>query len=198
LALDDNPKRKKIMTHFNESVTVEVQTKLKEFSENVLENFISKFREGFGCSRIDNIYGIASSGYIPLQKGGYMISEFYSNDIDKSNHFTKKQTEFNAQCYESFLTEYKRDNSIDEIDYDDVDFQNAESEYFEPCALEVRIWIKKDDMVILNVSVNYRDAPYYRFKIAETIIEKSMTIDEFMKLDDSYLIALKKMVESAK
>ena len=185
------------MEHFNKDVSIEVKTKLKEFSENVLENFISEFKDGHGCVKIDEISGIAYSGYIPLQKGGYLISEFYNNGIDCA-YFTKNQKEFNEKCYESFLAEYKKDNSLTEIDFDDVDFQNADNEYFEPCALELRIWIEKDDTIILNVSVNYKDAPYYRFKGAEMIIEQSKSIDEFMNLDDSFLDNLKILVESFK
>ena len=187
------------MTHFNNTVSIELQTKMSEFAENVNDDFISEFRDCCGCSNIATIDGIEYSGYIPLQKGGFLISEFYSNELDSTYHFTKNQTTFNAKIYESFLNDYKRENSLDEIDYDDEMFQNLENDFFDPCAFEFRIWIDNSDMVQIDVSVNYKDAPYYRFKSSENIIEKSMTIDDFMELDVAqFLIDLQVLVKAVK
>jgi hypothetical protein len=187
------------MSHFNPTVSLEVQTKLKEFADMVSDNFISEFRECFGCMNISTIDGIESSGYIPLQKGGFNISEFYRNGIDPTFLFTKKQKAFNDKLYDDFITEYKRENSLDEIDYDDNEYQRCECDLFESSLLEFRIWIDNDDMVQIYISVNYKDAPYYRYEKAESMVVCSMTIDDLMKLDiEKYLIELETMVNDMK
>jgi hypothetical protein len=52
-------------------------------------------------------------------------------------------------------------------------------------------------MVKIDVSVNYKDAPYYRYEKSESIVERSMTIENFMKLDfDDYLKTITELMNT--
>jgi len=171
------------MKHFNTAVSVELQERLESFSAEALDNFISDFKESNGCSQVEELFGVAQSGWIPMQMGGFTISEFYHNDIDSSYHFSKKQTEFNEKYYTAQIADYAKEHGLDEIDYDDTDFQDWEVELFDEALLRLVAYVDNFGLVQLELSVNYTDAPYFRLKADKILKKMAFTEQEFMTVD---------------
>lgn len=171
------------MKHFNSAVSTELQSKLKDFSEAALSDFISEFADSEACSKVEELSGIAESGWIPLQLGGFIVSEYYRNDLDASYHFTKEQGEFNQSFYDIELERYKQFNDVEEIDYDSSDFQEWELDLFDPSYLRLTSFVENSGMVKLELTLNYKDAPYYRLQFSETLKELTFTEAEFMTTD---------------
>jgi hypothetical protein len=171
------------MKHFNSKVSAELQAKLKEFADEAKDDFISEFADSEACSKVEELSGIAESGWIPLQLGGFIVSEYYRNDLDASYHFTKEQGEFNQSLYDVELERYKKFNDVEEIDYDDSEFQEWELDLFDPSYLRLTAFVDNDGMVKLELTINYKDAPYYRLSSDTMLKELTFTEAEFMKAD---------------
>ena len=171
------------MKHFNSVVSIELQNKVEAFALASFEDFISDFKESNSCSQIEPLFGIAQSGWIPMQLGGFTITEFYHNDMDSSYHFTKEQTDFNQAFYDDMVEHYKVDNDLEEIDYDDNDFQNWEAELFDSSMLRLVVYVDNDGLVTVEFSVNYKDAPYFRLNSDQMLKELTFTEEEFLKVD---------------
>jgi len=171
------------MKHFNTAVSIELQSKLKDFSEAALSDFISGFSEDENRNSIDELCFEDQSDFLPIQLGGFTINEFYRNDLDPSYHFTKEQTEFNQKFFDAMIEEYKVDNNLEEIDYEDFDFQEWECELFESALLSLAAFVETSGMVKLELTINYKDAPYYRSQFNETLKEMTFTEAEFLVAD---------------
>lgn len=198
------------MTHFAECVSKDLQEKLLELAEYVEEDFISDYsHNAYGCMHINAIYGHHISGFIPFQNGGYEVTEFYSNGWTTGCYFNKAQEEFEAETYEYMLECFARDYydydtdkakewaknySYDDLTDDDrYEFENYENEWFEGVLLRFEMWIERDanndnKCVMARLSVNYRDAPYYRSTSDDTLVELELDIKEIMGLTGDKLI----------
>jgi len=171
------------MKHFNSAVSIELQNQVKAFAEAANEDFISDFKDSNGCSNVEPLFGIAQSGWIPMQLGGFTITEFYQNDSDPSYHFTKEQTDFNQKFYDDMVEDYKVDNDLKEIDYDDNDFQEWEVDLFDSAMLRLVVYVDNGGLVKVEFSVNYKDAPYFRLQADQMLKEMTFTEEEFLKVD---------------
>lgn len=183
--------------HFADSVPQAVRDKLLMLATAVKDGFIGEQGEAYGSTTLDAIYGQAYSGYIPLQLGGYEVSELYRNDTDSSYHFTKEQTDFNNKqsedCYEAFA----RDNGLENdftIDCMSPEMQDAfydyENEWFEPALLRFELCLKDLNTVEIQLGINYSDAPYYRTQYDETIFATTLAIEELLKITSEDFIKL--------
>lgn len=150
--------------------------------------------ESYGTDHINPIEGNARSGWFPFQDGGYARSTLIRNDIDISYHVTKGQTEAVEQASKNMLDSFMLDYGIDPdegVDYDDDDLMNKLSEYenewHDPALLSFSV-IVKEGCVGISLSVNYRDAPYYREKYGETIHEIVVDVETFMATSEQQLI----------
>lgn len=171
------------MEHFNSAVSIKLQNQVKSFAEAAFEDFISDFKESNSCSNIEPLFGIPQSGWIPMQLGGFTVTEFYHNDMDPSYHFTKEQSDFNQEFYDDMIEHYKADNELEEIDYDDNDFQNWEAELFDSAMLRLVVYVDNGGLVKVEFSVNYKDAPYFRLKADQMLKEMTFTEEEFLTAD---------------
>lgn len=201
------------MNQFKKTVPEAIQAKMKALAELACEEWHSTIvlgnrRHGSlgGETRLNEIEGNHVSGWIPNQDGGYSVDHFYMSDCDSSYHFTEKQTDFvNAQskdCFHCFLS----DNDIDsETEYDGLtdeqkeEFNQYENEWFNDGALlqlqmfvegfdTETIWRKSEKIITIRLSINYKDAPYYREKYAEDIKQLILSVDEFMAQDNESII----------
>ena len=168
-------------------------------------NFINHRECTISPEIIESIHGNAYDGFIPFQDGGFQVSGFYSNN-PWDNHFSKRQKEYNERqsndCWEQFL----RDNNLESgIEWDNLterqkeDFSDYECEWFEPALVQFQVFAdnfrygENKPSVTVRVSVNYKDAPYYREKYAEDLNSTSYDLEEFMRLSIEDLFTLHKV-----
>lgn len=195
------------MKNFKSSVPAALQTKIKAFADAVDFDDMVKGNQSHGAmmeQQQSEIEGNYVSGWMPNQDGGFTVSQYYQCDLDSSYHFTEKQTEWaNAQS-DDCMSAFKSDNDIDsEASWDDLtdeqknEYGEYENEWFSDGALlELQIFVEgytewKGDpqQVTIRLSINYKDAPYFRQGDAEDIKQRVLTVDEFMAADIPALIA---------
>ena len=183
--------------HFKPHITESIADKMKLLADSIEERFADI--DSYGVEPIVNtIEGLSRDGYWAHQDGGYEVSMFTQNDIDKGCHLTEEQSAYNdkqnEQCWKDFLS----DNELEEnVTYDDLtekqqnDLQDMESEYFEPALLRMEIWIDDNNDngqdVFMRLSINYKDQPYYRSKYDEAIFQETLELNEFMESDIAQL-----------
>lgn len=192
------------MNNFKREVPNAIQEKMQALAlyvENEWENIIctgNKSHNSIGDTQQSEIEGNYVSGWMPNQDGGFMVSKLYYSDIDSSYHFTEKQTDFvnesSDQCYKAFLS----DNDIEVEEYDQLtdeqkdSFGEYERNWFDDGALlqwqcfvegySEGVFGSKEKLVTMRISINYKDAPYFREKSAEDIKTLALSIDEFMSM----------------
>jgi hypothetical protein len=198
------------MKNFKSSVPLLVQAKLHSLATELELTFsdvvgmLSSRAEPIGDVRLDEIEGNYVSGWMPRQDGGFNVNQLFRSDLDNSYHFTEKQTDFvksqSEECYAAFF----EDNGIDPSTWDDLteeqkeSYSEYENEWFEDGAmLEVQMyangypgsyWEEKEQTINIRVSINYRDAPYFRESSAEDIKQLILTEAEFMAADNAAII----------
>jgi hypothetical protein len=174
------------MKHFAITVPTELSTKLFEFSEIVERDFIMEFRDALGCAETTTISGVNLSGFIPFQQGGFVVREYYNSSLD--TWFTANQAKHNNDYYAECVKEWLVDNDHDsEYEYwNDDDFQEYESDIFEPSCLEFSMWVD-GDKVVLELAINYLGGEFRRVD-GEVIYEKNMTCDEFIASEFDVLL----------
>lgn len=190
--------------NFKKIVPENVQEKIHSLAESIeFDDLISGWKESESEQEISTIDGNYRDGWIPYQDGGFSVDQFYRSDADSTYHFTQKQTEYMSRYYDDMLESFYRDNDIESpdcIDYDSVSVMERLSEYeyewFEPALLQFQVFVERFDrfddnspmQVCCRLSINYKDAPYYREKYAEDIKQEIYTIEEFMQLENSAII----------
>jgi hypothetical protein len=99
-----------------------------------------------------------------------------------------------------------RDNAPESgIEWDNLtekqkeEFSEYELEWFEPAMVQFEVFAdnfrygENKPSVTVRVSVNYKDAPYYREKYAEDLKSTCYDLEEFMKLSVQELFELHKV-----
>lgn len=191
--------------NFKRIVPTELQEKIKQLADLVeFREIITGHQESMTEETIYPIEGNYRSGWMPNQDGGYSIDQFYRSDEDSTYHFTEKQTEWMDRYYDDMLESFCRDNDIENpdcIDYDSLQMVEQLSEYefewFEPSLLQFQVFAEREDKfndespfnVVCRLSINYKDAPYYREKYAEDLKVISYTMDEFMQTENRVIVA---------
>lgn len=188
-------------SNFKQAVPVELQEKIKQLADEVeFREIISGYQESISEQTISPIEGNYRDGWIPHQDGGYSVDQFYLSDMDSCRHFTEKQTDWMNELYNDMLESFCQDSGIEEIDYDDQELLNRlcdyENEWFEPALLQFQVFVESKDRfndespfnVVCRLSVNYKDAPYYREKYAEDILFRVYDYKEFMQTENCAII----------
>lgn len=181
-----------IMKNFKSTVPAILAERIKKLAETIdFSEIVSGRMESVSEQMLREIEGNHVSGWLPRQDGGFAVDQFYSSDID-SYHFTEKQTEFieeqREQCFESFLLDYGIEEDDGLTDEQKESFYEYENEWFaEPALLSFEVFcngyadlIGEEKTVTIRLSINYKDAPYYREKYAEDIKSETLTVDEFL------------------
>ena len=195
-------------SNFKSEVPAAVQNKINALASDMEENWDSFVNTGecaISPETIETISGNAYDGFIPFQDGGFQISGFYSNN-PWDYHFSNGQKEYNElqsrHCWDQFL----RDNDLESgiewgnlTDQQQSDFAEYESEWFEPALVQFEVFAdnfrygENKPSVTVRVSVNYKDAPYYRGKYAEDLNSTGYDLEEFMQLSLQELFDLHKV-----
>ena len=197
-----------VFSNFKSEVPAVVQNKINALALHVMDNWNNFINTGeciISPETIESIHGNAYDGFIPFQDGGFQVSGFYSNN-PLDNQFTPAQKEYNTAqskyCWEQFL----RDNNLESgIEWDNLterqkdEFSEYELEWFEPALVQFQVFAdnfrygENKPSVTVRVSVNYKDAPYYREKYAEDLNSTGYDLEEFMKLSIEELFNLHKV-----
>lgn len=195
-------------SNFKLEVSAEVQGKIKVFAEYVMQNWNDFIKNGeciVSPETIESIHGNACSRLIPFQDGGFQVSGFYSNN-PWDCHISKGQKEYNKRQSKYCWSQFLRNSSLESgIEWDNLtdrqkdDFIEYKMQWFEPAMVQFEVFAdnfryrERNQSVTVRVSVNYKDAPYYREKYAEDLNSTSYDIDEFMKLSIEELFNLHKV-----
>lgn len=195
--------------HFKSLVPNAIKQKMLLIAELAKDEIINNCNSGeliIECENIGTIEGNYVSGWMPNQDGGYESSAFYRNEMDSSYHFTEKQKDYNSEQYENMLKDFCLDNDIEYSELDNKKLSEElqekmyeyERDYFEEALLSFEIfadcadsdsWSKKlKSAVTMRLSINYKDAPYYRQKYAENIKQVILSFDEFLDMPESGII----------
>ena len=197
-----------VFSNFKSEVPADVQNKIHALALHVMENwdnFISAGECTISPETIESIHGNAYDGFIPFQDGGFQVGGYYSNN-PWDYHINAAQKEYNAtqsiDCWDQFL----RVNDFESgIEWDNLtekqkyEFSDYELEWFEPALVQFQVFADNfryggnKPSVTVRVSVNYKDAPYYRGKYAEDLNSTGYDLDEFMELSIEGLFALHKV-----
>lgn len=195
-------------SNFKSEVPAEVQNKIHALALHVMENWDDFINIGeciISPENIESIHGNDYDGFIPFQDGGFQVGGFYMNN-PWDNHISKRQKEYNTaqsnDCWKQFL----RDNNLESgIEWDNLidgqkeDYSDYESEWFDHALVQFEVFADgfryggNKPSVTVRVSVNYKDAPYYREKYTEDLNSTSYDIDEFMQLSIEELFNLHKV-----
>jgi hypothetical protein len=187
------------LLHFSPNANTAQAYKMGELAELIKDEFIGEQHDSYGMARIDTVSGNAYSGFIPFTNGGFLISEYYPLGISSGRFFTDGEREHAERLQADALAEFCRENEFD--DYDAIPEDRKEDLYaFEDewlrdqeSVLCVELWTGHNQdaapgMVTIRLSLNYKDAPYYRGKYTENLAEFQYTADEFKAVELSAII----------
>lgn len=195
-------------SNFKSEVPAEVQNKIHALTLHILDNWDSFINRGeciIPPETVEEIHGNAYDGFIPFQDGGFQVGGYYSNN-PWDYHISAGQKEYNERqnkdCWDQFLSENDLDSGSEWDNLTDKqqgDFQEYESEWFEPALVQFQVFADgfaygdRKPSVTVRVSVNYKDAPYYREKYEEDLNSTRYSLEEFMRLSMEELFALHKV-----
>lgn len=188
-------------TNFKRIVPTALQEKVRLLANSVdLHDLISGHQESMSEQTVHEIEGNYRDGWMPNQDGGYSVDQLYMSDMDSCRHFTENQTECMSAYYDDMLKTFMSDNDIEEMDYDDQGLLDRlyeyDSEWWEPALLQFQVFVERKDKfddespfnVVCRLSINYKDAPYYREKYAEDILFRTYRPMEFMQTENHVII----------
>jgi len=177
--------------HFAVHVLPCIAEKLSDLADKVLEEIFNPYdshRTTLGATK-DEISGVAYSGFIPLQEGGYEVRDFATNGLSCGSFLSDGERihteQLERDCFKDFLEKFGYSTEPDELSDDAkenyYDFQN---EWFmeEDTLIQFECWTQNSNIYLL-LQITYKDTPYYRNQYAETRWEKTMTHSEFMDCD---------------
>jgi hypothetical protein len=176
--------------HFDYRVPISTMTTLLEFALAIKDDFLSEFNGSCNSANLFSVMGRPYSGYMPLQDGGYEITEQYFHSLqDPSFHLTKKQTAWGSREADKIIEGYQEEYQIPEdigIDYDSPEFQDWESAWCEDfqCQLTVKVFVLSDTTpeIGLEVFITYGN------DVEEILIDRLISPSE---LNTSYIEQLK-------
>jgi hypothetical protein len=187
------------MKNFKSSVPALVQDKLHVLATNIqlaFSDVVTHRCEAYGDVQLSEIEGNYVSGWMPRQDGGFNVSLLVVSDLDSSYHITEKQTEFVNEQSKNCMQAFCMDNSLDEdaemSDETRDEYYEYERDWFADGALiQIQMyasgypgsyWEEKEQTITVRVSVNYKDAPYFRERDAEDVKTLILSEAEFMAM----------------
>lgn len=188
--------KQEVERDFHETIDIALQDKLLELSEAVLDDFISEQSNStaYGCTHLDAINGNSYDGFIARQRGGFEVTEYYNTHAYEG--LTKKNQRFldgmQDGLYQSFNQTHNQPHDYTYDDYTDElqqELEEWECDYYEPALLRFEVWCEDySATVFFRLSLGYKDAPYYRTKYDDTLIEFTLTNEDVMQLTSEELI----------
>lgn len=188
------------MNNFKHFVPAALQEKIKSLAELSID-YVNDIGENvISCEEISHIEGNYRSGWLPRQDGGFSADTFIA--LGYGNHLCKSEKEFTDKQYLDCMHQFCQENDIDEslelsddgqekfYDYQDGWNQGNESLIQFQCFVDNSCIRNRErqDTVTCRLSINFKDAPYYREKYATCLWQVVYTTDEFMALDNLVII----------
>ena len=178
------------MENFKKSVPAEIQNKLKDLAEN-LEFY--DIAETCDKEQVSEISGNSYDGFMAFQRGGFEVSVFADNGSGPGSFVTEDQEKFidnlKDQCEKDFREENEIDKNSELTDEQLDELLNWESDYLEPLLIRSEMWVEDEkDEILFRLSINYKDAPYYRGNHDEDLNEFTMTFIDFLNTDNDEII----------
>jgi len=189
------------MKNFKSSVPALVQDKLHVLATNIQLSFsdvVTHRCEAYGDVQLSEIEGNYVSGWMPRQDGGFSVSLLVMSNLDSSFHITEKQTDFvneqSKDCFNAFKSDKELPSDFDfQTDDELLDaWYEYENDWFSDGALiQIQMyasgypgsyWEEKEKTITVRVSVNYKDAPYFRERDAEDVKTLILSEAEFMAM----------------
>ena len=193
------------MENFKPCVPTNVQAKIKNVVEIILASAENSKMAAFHIEyysdwRIEEIQGNHKPGWCAYQDGGFSVSGFVCSGWSSGCYITQGQEDnILAQekyCIEAFIADHDLETTYSDFDYNNLpqelqdEFFDYEREYLDdPALLQWQVYIK-GEKIVLCASLNYRDAPYYRSKYAEYIIDQEIDLDVFMAMADEDVVRM--------
>ena len=158
------------MTQYKSHVPQELKDKIEFFIHNLPhEKLMRRFHieDGVSEHNIVPIQGNYLDGYIPHQDGGLEWNVL----VDAAC------TKFISEHHKAFMGKFWEQY--------DQDFEDDEQP--DPDLYQVQIYADSGEVTV-RISLNYKDAPYYREKYAEDVVGVTFTHEEFMDLSVDGLV----------
>lgn len=195
--------------HIKPEIKESIQLKMFDLINLCNDSLISEFNhESISEPLIENISGVFYSGFIPFQDGGFQTTQLYRNDLDSSYHFNSNQTNHNNILYTNLIKDFIDNNDLkiepENFDYESLDqslqneFAEFEINYYEPALISVYIYASNTKQwnnnsgITIQLSINYKDSPYYREQYNENLMTLEYSFSQFSKIDNKQIINLLK------
>ena len=204
------------MNHFDPTVSTATRQALQTLAAYVADQELDCFphTEAIGSGTVSPIYGIDPGGFIPFQRGGYEAACLIRCDGDPSYHIAGSgMTEHVEKQQRTALHIWLKEEGIADCQTDEqaqaayealTDEQREayweyEQSWLEPALLRFECWVEDDNRdrhaepietptrVLLQLSVNYSDAPYYRSKHDALLYQLSLREGEVLGADPADL-----------
>ena len=155
------------------------------------------FLDGFSVDLIDSepqkeyTEWQSRDGFMSSNRGGIELSLQLLSGFSSGSYITKRQRKFVDEMRVQCLRDFEIDNDIDEMDFNNDDMMQRlsdyEMEYFsdvDVSLLQFRIVIDDDmDVITIDLSICYNDAPYYRSNKFELIASLDLTFEQFKRIE---------------
>lgn len=184
---------KNTFEHFADHAPQDIREHLKALAEYAAENLDSLGGESFGEAQLGEVNGVGYDGFIPFQLGGYDATLWTRFDMDSSYHLTEGMTQESERLQKMAYEEAMQELGLPvETAWDDLTNEQRETVwefedamFNEGALLQFECWLDGKPYnpdaplgeVMMRVSVNYRDAPYFRSKYAEDMHQLSLGVD---------------------
>ncbi len=172
-------------TNFDSHVPYYVRKKISDIitaalDDDLLEDAIGG--EVLGESDIEDISGVARSGYIPLQDGGFSIRVMFDAGYSSGASYTNDHDSYKNYMLLQYEMEY----------------------LFEEAVFGSLCVYVKGSNIVTQVRLAYKDAPYFREKYDEILVDfdthtkdfLALSYEDFKKLVIDKLAEYKKLTEN--
>ena len=185
------------MEHFANHAPLDIQEALKaiaDYAAGELDGFNKC--EAFDKPSVSEIWGKDPGGFIPYQLGGFEASQLIRFDSDVSYHVSEGMSDFASELQERAFAdaldelELPKDTAWDNLTEEqrEVVFETEQAYFNDAALLRFECWLDGDPYpeteeekalgkVMLHLSINYMDGPYFLSKSDECLHELQLSVD---------------------
>lgn len=187
--------------NYHVSVSKETIEKIEFFASMIEDNRLFTDNRMIDCCEVNKVQieFKSSSGFISHNKGGIDLWFYAGNGIGSGVFLTKKQAKFVEWLQNECLSDFLSDNDLP-ADYDIFEnqdcelwakFEQYESDYYSDGSdlmiVQSRVFVTDNDIVIIDLSVCYRGAAYYRESCFEQIGCLELSFTKFERISVGFI-----------
>jgi hypothetical protein len=167
--------------HFDPEVPHEVRNQIFSLLDEGRDHDLLESLFGTDSLRgneISDIQGMPCSGYIPFQDGGYQLTALFQDGYSTGKYPTPQYRRFIDGRYDQARDSWAKENPDTtemEAHYNYIDSYLEDSEPLGRLSVYV-----KGVTVHISLGLGYSDAPYYREKYDESIVNLEVDFDTFL------------------